>query len=108
MQYRSYTREIDPAAKAENYFVVADLSTHSLAGVVDERTHRPIHRAMTDVIDKVLQNLATARGMCYFGMKLQAVESPLRIFSRRERRAAGPRSDTKPIRQRCYFVTMTI
>ena len=63
---------------------------------------------MADVIDKVLQNLATARGMCYFGMKLQAVESPLRIFYRRERRAAGSRRDTKSIRQRCYFVTMAI
>src|SRR6185312_5091491 len=63
---------------------------------------------MADVIDKVLQNFATARGMCDFGMKLQAVESPLRILYRRERRAAGLRSDTKSIRQRCYFVTMAI
>ena len=63
---------------------------------------------MADVIDKVLQNLATARGMCNFGMKLQAVESPLRIFYRRERRAVGSRSDTKSVRQRCYFVTMAI
>src|SRR5207248_3846933 len=108
VQKRSYDRGATPATKAENYFVVADLGADSFAGILDERTHRPIHRAMADVIDKVLQNLATPRGMRDFGMKLQAVESPLRIFYRRERRAVGPRSDTKPTRQRCYFVTMAI
>ena len=63
---------------------------------------------MADVIDEVLQNLATARGVRDFGMKLQAVEFSLRIFDRGERRAAGSRRDAKPIRQRCYFVTVTI
>src|SRR3989449_3199833 len=43
-----------------------------------------------------------------FGMKLQAVQSSLRIFYGCERRAAGARSDAKPTRQRCYFVTVTV
>src|SRR4029077_6307126 len=36
MQQRSYNRGVDPATKTENYFVVADLRTHSFAGVVNE------------------------------------------------------------------------
>src|SRR6266496_3414993 len=42
------------------------------------------------------------------GMKLQAVESPLRIFDGGERRATGVRSDTESTWQRCYFITVTI
>ena len=63
---------------------------------------------MTNVIDKVLQDLATARCVRDFRMKLQAVESPLRIFHGGEGRAAGLRSDTKPIRQRSYFITVAV
>src|SRR6266566_3467802 len=63
---------------------------------------------MTDVINEVLQDLAAARSVRDFGMKLQAVESPLRIFDGGERRAAGARRDAKPIRQRCYFITVTV
>ena len=63
---------------------------------------------MADVKDEVLHDLVTARRVRDFGMKLQPVESSLRIFDRGERRAAGARSDTKSIRQRGYFVAMAV
>ena len=60
------------------------------------------------MIDEVLQDFAAARGVCDFGMKLQAVEFSLRIFHGGEGRAAGVGSDTKTSRQRSYLVTMTV
>ena len=62
--------------------MIADLLANARASLLDERAHRPIHRAMADVIDEVLQNLFAARRVRDFGMKLQAVKFALRIFDR--------------------------
>ena len=93
---------------AKNFFAVSNLRAHPFTGVVNKRAHGPIHRAVTNVIDEVLQDFAAARRVCDFGMKLQAVEFPLRIFHGGEGRAAGVSSDPKTSRQCSYFVTMTV
>ena len=65
-------RRIDAAAQPEHDFLVADLSPDARASFFDERAHRPIHGAMADVKDKILQDLFAARRVGDFGMKLQA------------------------------------
>src|ERR1017187_9511659 len=84
MQQRRYHGRIDTAAQPEHDFCIAHLSPHPFARFLDERAHRPIHCAMADVIDKVLQNLLAARGVRDFRMKLQAVKFSLWILDRGE------------------------
>ena len=86
VQKRRHDRRIDAAAQAEHDFLVAHLLPDARAGFLDERAHRPIHRAVADVKDEVLEDLLAARRVRDFGMKLQSVEFSLRIFDRGERR----------------------
>ena len=70
VQKRGGDGRIDAAAQTEHDFFITDLAPDALAGFLDERAHRPIHRAMADVVDEVLQDLSAARRVCHFGMKL--------------------------------------
>ena len=74
VQERRGDRRIDPAAQAEHDFLVAHLPPHARAGLVDERAHRPIHRAVADAEDEILDDLLAARRVRHFGMKLQRVD----------------------------------
>ena len=75
-------RGIHAPAQTQHHLGVAHLAAHALAGLVDERAHRPIHGAMADMIDKVLQDLFAARCVRHFGMKLEPVKLALRVFHR--------------------------
>ena len=70
MQKRRRDGRIDPAAQTEHHFFIADLPSHALARFLDERAHRPIHRAMADVIDKILEDHFAARRVGNLRMKL--------------------------------------
>src|SRR5438067_2065908 len=70
VQKRRGNGGIDPAAQTEHDFLIADLFPYASASLFDERTHCPIHRAVADVINEILQNLFPARSMSDFGVKL--------------------------------------
>src|ERR1700730_12927804 len=63
---------------------------------------------MADVIDKVLQNLFSARCVRDLRMKLEPVEFALRIFDRRKVGAFRARGRAKTFRQRGHFIAMAI
>src|SRR6266403_5601344 len=84
VQERSGHGRVDPAAQAEHDFLIADLFPDACASLFDEGTHCPVHRAVTDVIDKILQNLLPARRVRDFGMELQPVKLALWILHRCE------------------------
>jgi hypothetical protein len=62
------------------------------ASFFDERAHGPIHRAVANVIDEILQDLFASRRVRDFGMKLQPVKFALRILDGGEIATVG-RSD---------------
>ena len=79
------------------------------AGFLDERAHRPIHRAVADVIDEILQDLFAARRVRDFGMKLQAVKLSRCGSSTAAKGEPSVRADgAKTLRQRGHFVAMAV
>ena len=108
VQERGGDRRIDAAAQSEHDFLFAHLSPHALAGFLDERAHRPIHRAVADVKDKILQDLLPARRVRDFRMKLQSVKFSLGIFDRGEVGIFRVRRRAKTLRQRRDLVAMTV
>src|SRR5205814_7165203 len=85
----------DAATESKHYFLVADLLPNSLASLLDEGAHRPIHRTTADMIDKVLENLFSARCVRHFGMELQSIELSLGVLDRGERRIFSVRGRAK-------------
>ena len=63
---------------------------------------------MANVVDEVLQNFLAARRMSDFGVKLQTVKFPLRIFDRGEITSLRARGGPKTFRQCGYFITVTV
>ena len=109
VQKRRRHRRIDAAAQAEHDLSVAHLLPDARAGLFDERAHRPIHRAVADVKDEILENLLAARRVRDFGMKLQAVEFPLWILDRGEGANSSVRADgAKSLRQCRDFVAVAV
>src|SRR6266851_10292841 len=79
----------------------------SRAGFFDERAHRPIHCAMADAKDEVLQILFAARRVRDFRMKLQAVKFALGIFDRGKVRVLAASRGAKAVGQRRHLVAVT-
>ena len=88
--------------------MVADLFPDARASFFDERAHGPIHRALADVIDEILQDLFATRRMRDFGMKLQSVEFALWIFHRCEVATLGGPGDAKTLWQRCDLIAVAV
>src|SRR5438874_868884 len=63
---------------------------------------------MTDVIDKVLQNLFAARRVSDLGMKLQPVKFPLSIFDRGKIGALRSAGGEKTFRQGGHFIAVAV
>src|SRR5204862_2923971 len=95
------------AAQTQHNFLIADLLANAHASLFDEGTHRPIHRAVADVIDKILQNFFPARRVRDFGVKLQGIKFSLRIFDGGKCRIFRARGGSEAGGQGSYFVTVT-
>ena len=88
--------------------MITDLFPYAGASFFDERAHRPVHRAATDVIDEILQDFLAAGRMHDFGMELQAVKFSFRILHGCEIATFSRSRDAKPFRQCCYFIAMAV
>ena len=64
-----------------------------------ERRHRPIAAAAGDPVGEIGEQRRPLRRVHHFGMELHAVEAPLVVGDRGERRALAHRNDAKPRRQ---------
>src|SRR6266487_5259593 len=99
---------IHAAAQTEHDFLISDLFADACASLFDEGAHCPVHRAVADVIDEILQNLLPSRRVCDFGMKLQPVKLALWVLHRREVGALRSPRSAKSLRQRRHFIAMTV
>ena len=106
VQQCGHDGRVHPAAQPEHNLLVAHLPPHALARFLDERPHRPVHRAATDVEDKILQDLFPARGVRHFRMKLEAVKFSVGIFDRGESGILGMRGGAESSRQRRHLVAV--
>src|SRR5260370_7434283 len=107
VQKRGLTGETPPPAQTEHHFLIADLFPDAGTSLFDERTHRPVHRAVADVINEILQNLFSARRVRDFGVKLQPVKLALWIFHRGEVGALPSPATPKSFRPHRHFIAMT-
>src|SRR5215813_10239446 len=101
-------RRINSTTQTEHDFLIADLFPDASASLLNEGAHCPVHRAVTDVKQKILKNFSATRRVCDFRMKLQSVEFPLWIFHRGKIAAICGPGDAKTFRQRCYFIAVTV
>ena len=108
VQKRGGDRGIDPAAQAQNDFGLANLPSNAVARFFDERSHRPIHGAATDMIGEILEDLFASRGMGHFRMELQAVKLSPGIFHRGEIATLSSRRHLEAFRQLRYFIAMAV
>ncbi len=108
VQKRRRHRRIDAAAQPEHDFLVAHLLADALTGFVNERAHRPIHRAMADAEEEILDDLVAARGVRHFGMKLKRVELLRGVFDRREHGILRVRDDAEAVRESSELVAMAV
>src|SRR5213080_5005732 len=78
------------------------------ASFFDKGAHRPVHRAVADVVHKISQDLPAARRVRDFGMKLQSVKFALPILDGGEVATFSRPDDNKPFRQSRDFVAMAV
>src|SRR5215469_7108034 len=108
VQERGRHRGIDATAQSKHNLIFADLLTDTRASFFNERPHRPVHRAVANVVDKILQDLFASRCVRDFGMKLKTIKFALRILDGSEIATFSRSHNAKPFRQCGYFVTMTV
>src|SRR5262249_19715918 len=108
VQERGRHRGIDATAQSKHNLIFADLLTDTRASFFNERPHRPVHRAVANVVDKILQDLFASRCVRDFGMKLQPIKLALRMLDGGEIATVRCSYNAKTFRQRRYFVAMTI
>ncbi len=72
MNQSSGNRRVDASGKTKHDFVVADFFANLPAGLLDERTHRPIGRTAAGSVEKIFQNILAQRRMCDFRVKLES------------------------------------
>jgi hypothetical protein len=63
---------------------------------------------VANVIDEILQDFLASRRVRDFGMKLETVKFVLRILYRGEIATFGCSDNAKTLRQRRYFIAVTI
>jgi hypothetical protein len=88
--------------------LITHLFSDARASLFDKGAHRPVHRAVANVKQKILKNLPATRRVCDFGMKLQSVQLLLWIFHRGEIAAFGGPRDAKTFRQRRHLVAVAV
>ena len=107
VQKRRDNRRIDSTAQTQHHFFFADLLPDARARFFNERPHRPIHGAVADMKDEVLQDLFASRRVRDFRMKLQPVKFSRGIFDRGKLRIFRARDGAKARRKRRQFVAVT-
>ena len=95
-------RAIDAAAQGTEHFLLADLSTDVIDGIVQKRSHGPGRSRSANMTDEVFEDACAVRGMGDLGVKLQAVEamSPIHRFHRGNGRIRRPRNGLESGRHR--------
>jgi prepilin-type N-terminal cleavage/methylation domain-containing protein len=86
----------------------AHLLPHALAGLIDEGTHRPIHRAVADAEEEILNDLLPAGRMRNLGMKSQREELALAVFDRGKGGILRVRDGVESFRERGQFVAVAV
>src|SRR5690606_13732464 len=99
VQERCDDRRIDAAREGEQHAVLADPAADALDVVGDDVLRRPRRRAAAHVAHEARQDLETVLGVRDLGMKLQAVDPPLRVRDRGERRVTRSRDRLEARRQ---------
>ena len=102
------TEESTPPLRPSTTFSSPTCRPHARAGFVNERAHRPIHGAVTNVKDKILKDLLPARRVRDFGMKLQIRKASGRHLPLRRNRNFPCARDAKSFRQRRHLVAVTV
>ena len=88
-------RRVDAAGEAADDAVATDLRTDPLHLLLDHGGRRPGRGRAGDVVEEVLQQVLAVRRVHDLGVELDAVELPLRILERCDRRRRGrPRHDS--------------
>ncbi len=106
MDQQRSDRRVDAAAERADDLAIAHLPANAAGRLLDERGHRPIAGAATDVEREVFEDLEAAVGVRDFRMEQQAVERALRVFHRRHRRVGAGRDDAKAGRRGRDVVAM--
>src|SRR5262245_17665480 len=99
-------RRIDAATQAEYDLFVAHLLPHPLAGFVDEGSHRPIHRALADAEEKILNDLFSPRRVRDLRGKLQREELAFVVFDRGKGGILRVCDGVESLRERSQFVAV--
>ncbi|OPY89682.1 MAG: hypothetical protein A4E72_01022 [Syntrophus sp. PtaU1.Bin208] len=94
-------------AQSQDDLCVAHRGADLLHGIPDEGRHGPAFLAAADGEEEVFQHLFPFRRMDDFGMKLEAVKAPLRIFNSGDPGIGRFRSDLKSRRQLVDCIPMT-
>ena len=70
---------IDPSAQAQNDTAITDLIADLGADALNEGTHGPVALAAANAVKEVLEDCLAPGGVVHLGMKLHAIDLPLRI-----------------------------
>ena len=70
---------IDPSAQAQNDTAITDLIADLGADALNEGTHGPVALTAANAVKEVLEDCLAPGGVVHLGMKLHAVDLPLRI-----------------------------
>src|SRR5690606_3968504 len=106
VQERRDDGRVDAARQREQHALVPDLVPHPLDVIGDDVPRRPRRRAPADVANEARKDLEAVLRMRDLGVKLQAVDSALRIRDRGERRVTRLRDRLEPGRQPLDPVTV--
>jgi hypothetical protein len=99
-------RRIDAARQRAEDALAPDRSADPLHLLLDHSSGRPRRRRARDVVEKVLEEIGAVRRVHDFRVELHAVEAPLPILERRDRRRPRRCDDSRPGRRRSDGVAM--
>ncbi len=96
-------RRVDAPRQSADHFGIPDLAADGCHRLLDDRNPRPGRTGAAHVVQEVLENLLTARGVRHLRMKLHAAETPLRVLhggDGRLRRGGGDRESGRSLDDR--------
>ena len=76
---------VHPAGEAADHAVVSYLGPDALDGFLDDRHGRPGRRDVADLVEEVLEDILTVRGMPHLGVELHAIQPAGLVFHRGHR-----------------------